>query len=120
MRTLPKAKAGQLLDRNSWFIGMDRSVGCLKRFMPNLARVYAFQILKSRADSTFDDKLNDSARVYLLAVKSGGLKESLGSWGAPPHLPSLHTFHKHVVSYLFTLHCDHSMSDFPRPLPYTD
>lgn len=72
---------------------------------------FGFQLLNKGSNFSGDYQLNISALVYLAAVKSGRLRESLDSRGALPSHPSIRTFQDHVVSYLCVLSRDYSVLD---------
>lgn len=43
--------------------------------------VYAFQLLNDKYDLKFGEELMEVALMYLSGVNTGGLKQSLDSWG---------------------------------------
>lgn len=65
------------------------------------------------------DLLKESARVYLAAVKSERLRESLDSWVALPGLPPIDTFHEHVGHTWGVRHWNYSMFDLAPHFLYT-
>lgn len=56
-RTIYSAKACQLVDKNRMFIGCDKRVGGLQKYMPSLVKVYASQLVNDVSDLTDDDLL---------------------------------------------------------------
>lgn len=69
-RTLSTAKACVLLDKHKRLVGCDRNGCCLQKSMASLVYVYSSQLLNDRSDLTGDGKLDDSARLYLPAIRT--------------------------------------------------
>lgn len=119
MWNISTAKSCLLLDKQRRLVGFDMDVDFLQKSMPSLMERYDSQRLHDRFYMTDENQQKDLARKYLAAVESGRLKKWSESLCAPACLPTIPTFHAHVVCYLCILHQDYNLFGVALHLVYT-
>lgn len=104
--TLSTPKASLLVTKYLCFVECDMNARCLKKSIPSVVEAYASQLVNQASCLTCAEKLMEVVCVSLEAGKGRSLRGALNRLRAPPVLPSIWTFQRHVVSNLCFLHKD--------------